>query len=268
MACDTVQWLSEINERNFDVVACPGLGSDGIKGFQRSFRQCCIELNINMYDLDDLVNIDKMLFLSLEFDRLIDIDRFTSKHMFNIHFSLLPKYRGVYTSIWPILYGDTRSGVTLHEIDRGIDTGDIVSQLAFKLQKDETARSLYEKYNLYGFLLLKECFANLLDGSYSAKRQRVVGASYKRRSDLFGDWWVVDPNKTAYEISKAVRAFYFPEYQLPELCGRKVVSCRPLEDRSIGRAGTILEETEDTIVVSTMDYNISCNKAKIPRYYE
>ncbi|MBQ8080233.1 MAG: hypothetical protein IJ236_09800 [Oscillospiraceae bacterium] len=73
-----------------------------------------------MYDTEDLI------FLSAEFDRLIRPDKFRSQELYNIHFSLLPRYKGCYTSVHPLLHGDTTTGVTFHRIRRGIDTGEII----------------------------------------------------------------------------------------------------------------------------------------------
>ena len=75
----------------------------------------------------------KIFFISLEFDKIINTSLFKTTNLFNIHFSLLPRYKGMYTSILPILNGDKISGVTLHKIDRGIDTGDIIDKCSFRL---------------------------------------------------------------------------------------------------------------------------------------
>ena len=52
----------------------------------------------------------------------------------------------MYTSCLPILNGETITGVTLHKIDSGIDTGYIIKQKVFKININDTARDLYLKY--------------------------------------------------------------------------------------------------------------------------
>ena len=58
---------------------------------------------------------------------IIKTKNFKSNKLFNLHFSLLPSYKGMHTSAFPILNGEKYSGVTIHKIDNGIDTGDIIA---------------------------------------------------------------------------------------------------------------------------------------------
>ncbi|HCQ03295.1 MAG TPA: methionyl-tRNA formyltransferase, partial [Candidatus Latescibacteria bacterium] len=62
-----------------------------------------------------------------------------------LHDSLLPKYRGSATTNWPIIYGETETGVTLFYIDNGIDTGDIVGQKTVPIYPRDTAQSLLKR---------------------------------------------------------------------------------------------------------------------------
>lgn len=71
---------------------------------------------------------DDLIFISLEFDKIVNPDLFKDARLYNIHFSLLPSYKGMYTSAIPILNGEEMVGVTFHEIDKGIDTGNIIAQ--------------------------------------------------------------------------------------------------------------------------------------------
>lgn len=63
----------------------------------------------------------------------------------NVHGSLLPHYAGARTLNWTLVNGETHSGVTVHKVDSGIDTGDILLQKSFPLSVFETARSLARK---------------------------------------------------------------------------------------------------------------------------
>ena len=69
----------------------------------------------------------------IEFDQIIKPTEFRSNRLFNIHFSYLPEFKGMYTSAIPILQGSTHTGVTLHGIDQGIDTGPIIAQEKFEI---------------------------------------------------------------------------------------------------------------------------------------
>lgn len=63
----------------------------------------------------------------------------------NVHGSLLPKYKGARTLAWAIEEGESKSGVTVHRVDEGMDTGDVLLQTAFDLSPFETTRSLARK---------------------------------------------------------------------------------------------------------------------------
>ena len=65
----------------------------------------------------------RYFFLSLEFDQIIRPQKFADARLYNIHFSLYHIIGEMYTAVLPILYGETRSGVTLHRIDRGLIRG-------------------------------------------------------------------------------------------------------------------------------------------------
>ena len=126
---------------------CVVVNSDdrGENTWQESLKFTALDLGIKVLTLDDLYDLDDLLFISVEFDKIIRPSNFNSDCLYNIHFSALPRHRGTSTAVWPILEGDTKAGVTFHEINTGIDTGDIVDQKLFELPADYTARDLYFK---------------------------------------------------------------------------------------------------------------------------
>lgn len=83
---------------------------------------------MQIISLEEAYSIENLLLLSVEFDRIVQISKFLSDKIFNIHFSLLSKYKGMYSSVLPILHGERKTGVTLHRIRHGIDTGEIIAQ--------------------------------------------------------------------------------------------------------------------------------------------
>jgi methionyl-tRNA formyltransferase len=76
-----------------------------------------------------------------------DLIELPSKIAFNIHGSLLPKYRGRTPHVWAIINNETQTGVTAHLIDEGCDTGDIIEQVIVKIDKDDSGNDLLQKYN-------------------------------------------------------------------------------------------------------------------------
>lgn len=73
----------------------------------------------------------------------------------NIHPALLPKYRGRFSTAHAIANGEKYTGVTVHWMDEGIDSGPIILQRRFPIDQNDTAKSLYNKFTEVGLQLFK-----------------------------------------------------------------------------------------------------------------
>ena len=100
-----------------DIAVVCNKNEHGVDGWQRSLRKCAQDNGVKEITLEQAYSCASVCFLSLEFDLLVSPERFATQNIFNIHFSLLPKYKGMFTSVWPILNADDESGVTLHYLD-------------------------------------------------------------------------------------------------------------------------------------------------------
>lgn len=238
------------------VVACPNDHDDGRSGWQPSLRRYATELGVPIITLEEAANESDLLFISLEVNRIIRPKRFRSRRLFNIHFSKLPAYKGVYTSAWPILNGETESGVTLHRIDAGIDTGEIVAQRTFKLAPNETARSLYFKYLEEGFDLFRSQFDHLVSDAIESQPQPIDGSTYYSKASINYSELTVDLNQTACTLDRQVRAYSFREFQQSTIHGMPVATATSTSDRSRKRPGSVLYQSNEGIMVATIDYDV------------
>jgi len=227
----------------------------GVDGFQRSFKKYISDNKLIEISLGDAQKINNAIFLSLEFDQIIKPERFNYDALYNIHFSLLPKYKGMYTSAWPIINAEEYSGVTLHEIDSGIDTGNIIAQSEFTLSANETAKSLYEKYIFYGTDIVINNLNKLVSGSYEAIPQGSYQSSYYSKSSISYRKVFIDLNKTAYEVKKQFLAFTFRDYQLPHFDCYAIFGVDILDEKSTKKPGSIIKETSKYYQISTVDYD-------------
>lgn len=110
--------------------------------------------------------------------------------IFNLHVSYLPYNRGAHPNFWSF-YDNTPSGVTIHLIDEGVDTGPIVTQkyVNFKESEDTFAKT-YEVLRENIETLFLEFLPSLLDGTWTAEKQRGVG-TYHNADELpsnFSGW--------------------------------------------------------------------------------
>ncbi len=121
----------------------------------------------------------------------------------NVHFSLLPKYRGAAPVNWAIVNGEPETGVTTMKMDPGLDTGDILLQSATSIGPDETAPELMESLSLLGAELLSETLSRFDEIIPRPQdHERATLAPIMKREDGLIDW-----NMTAADIANRVRGF-------------------------------------------------------------
>jgi len=147
------------------------------------------------FELTDDINAD--IVISIYEKKLFKPEFLKGRKVFNFHHGILPHYRGVGTHSWAIINEESDFGVTLHEVDKGIDTGPIIHIINFAIDPSDTAETLCEKGNEATVVLFQQFFYKLITGDYTAHKQS-KGHTYYRK-DLY----------KAMDLTKYVRAFTF-----------------------------------------------------------
>lgn len=98
----------------------------------------------------------------------------------NIHASLLPRYRGASPIQHVIIEGEEKTGITIMQMDAGIDTGDILYQRELRIDRQDTYSTLYEKLTALGGETVVEALELLAQGLLQPRRQRDEDSSYAR----------------------------------------------------------------------------------------
>lgn len=226
-----------------------------------SISKYCLRKGIRTCILEDVFEIKEILFISIQYDKIIDISKFKSKYIYNIHFSYLPFYKGMYPIVWPIMNQEEFSGVTLHELDWGIDTGDIIDQEKILLHALINSRELYGKCIQAASHVFKRNIKNLIKSNYKKEKQSSsVGSYYSKKSIDFSNI-TFNFNKTASEISAQIRAFIFPEFQYPIFDDFEINRVEILSERSLGKPGRVIESNAGYFIVQTVDYDIKLFKS-------
>jgi methionyl-tRNA formyltransferase len=122
----------------------------------------------------------------------------------NIHASLLPRWRGAAPIQRAIMAGDPETGVTIMQMDEGLDTGPMLLSEPVAIADDETAGMLHDRLAALGARLIVTALDGLAAGTLTAKPQPATGAVYATkltRADEIIDW-----RKSAAEIARQVRA--------------------------------------------------------------
>jgi len=123
----------------------------------------------------------------------------------NIHASLLPRWRGAAPIQRAILAGDAETGITIMQMDVGLDTGDMLYKLATPITTDDTAQSLHDRLAGLGARAIVEALDKLQAGTLTAEKQDDSQANYAKK--LFKEEAQIDWNRPAEEIARQVAAF-------------------------------------------------------------
>jgi methionyl-tRNA formyltransferase len=171
-----------------------------------------------------------------------------SRGFLNVHFSLLPRWRGANPVVAALLAGDEETGVTLMHLDRGLDTGPIVAARTAVIGRDENGGDLTMRLANLGAELLVERLPEWIDGSLTSTSQSTIGVTYApklSKPDL-----VLDLTAPAEELARRIRALApSPGAVLTTGDGHlRVLAGRPLDrDDPPGQ----MTFTDDQVVVGT-----------------
>lgn len=170
----------------------------------------------------------------------------------NIHASLLPKYRGASPINWCIINGEQETGVTIMQMDEGVDTGDILSTVTVPIAQDETAESLFEKLSKEGAKLIVDTLPKLERGELTPIKQDEAKSSHtKMMQKSLGK---IDWQKSAVEIERLVRGLNSWPSAYTYMNGKsvKLWRCAVADNDFDGmeRAGELVNVTKNTIEVA------------------
>ncbi|MBQ7562610.1 MAG: methionyl-tRNA formyltransferase [Lachnospiraceae bacterium] len=124
----------------------------------------------------------------------------------NVHASLLPKYRGAAPIQRAILSGEKITGVTIMQMNEGLDTGDILLQRELAIAPDETGESLFERLSSLGAKLIVEALEQIQGGGLTPIKQDETFATYAPK--LVKEEGELDFTKTAEVLERSIRGLY------------------------------------------------------------
>jgi methionyl-tRNA formyltransferase len=156
---------------------------------------------------------------------------------FNMHGSLLPKYRGRVPVNWAVLHGETETGATLHEMVAKPDAGRIVDQETVAIGPDEQAADVFRKVTSAAETVLRRCLPPLLDGSAVLREQDLSQGGYfggRKPSDGRISW--IRPAQEIHNLVRAVAPPYPGAYT--ELGGKPLFIHRTRLEAGGGMCGS------------------------------
>ena len=121
----------------------------------------------------------------------------------NIHASLLPKYRGAAPIQWAVIDGEEKTGITIQQMNEGVDTGDILLQKEYCLAEDETGASLFDRLCDLGATAIVEAIEMIEKGTVCPVKQNEEEATHaKMLSKAMGE---IDFSLEAVKIERLIR---------------------------------------------------------------
>ena len=185
----------------------------------------------------------------------------------NFHPSILPKYRGRAPINWAILKGEKELGLTVHFVDRGVDTGDIIAQEQLVLSEAQDVGDALEMlYPIYSSLA-RAVLQYFRQGNVPRHPQNLGHYNtYPARKPEDG---LVDWNQPATSVLNLIRAVAFPyPGAFTTLAGKKIIiwharrvdSCRPLITRGV--PGQIITIELGELMIQCVDYILALDKVE------
>ncbi len=157
-----------------------------------------------------LVNVNPDLLISIHLRKILSKDIFSTPKLgaINVHPSMLPKYRGLSPQHQAIIHGDSESAVTVHFIEEGIDTGDIIIQKTIEIEKEDYIYDFQLKMLKTYKTIVIEAIKLLLSKDFRPIEQNTTDSSYfgsLKRKDR-----EIDLSKSKIEIQNLIRAVSYP----------------------------------------------------------
>lgn len=174
----------------------------------------------------------------------------------NVHGSLLPRHRGAAPIQWAIIAGDSEVGVTVMQMDEGMDTGDILLPAKAELADDETAGSLFNKLSRLGAATLMEALELLRQGKLLATSQDhhlATKAPPLKKEDGLLDW-----SKPAQELQCRIRGLdpWPSSFSYLEDKRFRFFSPEVVYKKSDAPPGTVISTEGQGLLIATGEYSL------------
>jgi methionyl-tRNA formyltransferase len=169
--------------------------------------------------LNDIVEARAEILICAGYKPIISNNFLSSKDVINIHYSLLPKYRGMHSTVWAILNNEEYLGFSIHLMNENIDDGPILYQYRKKNNELWTSANFMEHFNDQVSKVLADVILDYLKGLISPKKQDKnlatwVGRRHKQHC-------MFDFNRTFDYTQRFFRALVYP-YPLPYFIHKKI----------------------------------------------
>ena len=200
------------------------------------------------------------LFVSMSFNQIFkkDIINMTKLKIINCHAGKLPFYRGRNILNWVLINDELDFGITVHFVDEGIDTGDIIMQRVYEIKDNDNYATMLEKSYVQCANILYDSIKLIQDGTIKAIKQSTINSigfycTQRKVGDENINW-----NQTSREVFNFIRAICFPGIMARAFINKKEMKINSaIEIKNAptykGIAGAILDKKDNYFIVKTID---------------
>ena len=221
-------------------------------------KACAIEHNIDVFQPTSLKNDDvsaQIENMNADVIVVVAYGKILPKRILeaakygciNVHASLLPKYRGAAPIQWSVINGDKETGVTVMQMDEGLDTGDILCIEKTEIGENETSEELFNRLSLIGADALIKALDDIEKGISKPIPQGKSDHSYAEK--ITKALSPIDWNKSAVEVHNLVRGLQTWPCAQTKLNGKNIkIHKSVLTDVTGAKAGEVIENNKKLIV--------------------
>lgn len=156
-------------------------------------------------EYEDIINLKPDIIITCAYGQIVPeiVLNYPKYGCINVHASLLPKLRGGAPIHKAIINGYAKTGITIMYMDKGMDTGDMISKVEVKIEDNDTAEGLHDKLQKAAVPLLLETLPTIIDGTNKREKQNNEEATYAYNVSREDEH--IDFNKTSREIFNQIR---------------------------------------------------------------
>jgi methionyl-tRNA formyltransferase len=182
---------------------------------------------------------------------------------YNLHGSLLPKYRGAAPINWAIIRGETETGVSSFKLKHEIDTGDILLQNKIKIKADETAGGLHDRMKELAAQTVLRTVRRIEKGQVELMPQKKELATSAPK--IFRENCKIEWQKPTGEVYNFIRGLspYPAAWTLFGNKTFKIYEARPIIEKHDKNPGDIRTNGKDILQIMTLDGYISCSLVQL-----
>lgn len=214
-------------------------------------KVCALEHNIPVYQpekikgsntLEIIQEINPQVIIVVAYGKILPKEILNSAKYgcINVHASLLPYYRGAAPIQWAVLNGDKETGVTIMQMDEGLDTGDMLKFVKTEIGENETSAELFDRLSVLGANALLETLENI--DNITPVKQPDIETEYAKM--ITKDLCPIDWNKSAQEIHNQVRGLQTWPVATTKLNGKNLkIHKTVIGKETLKPAGEIIDAT-------------------------